>query len=157
MKKVVEETVKVEEVSEKVAEAVEQKSVELNVFGDVAGQYYCSFNPQSIEGKKRLYKGMCNADHDLSNYINRSITVVDVFAETVNILDRDTGVYNIVPRIVLFDLNGESYKCTSIGVYNCLKRLFAIFGEPTWIDGLELQVLQKKTRDGLNTMLVLDF
>lgn len=129
------------------AEMTNSNAGELNIMDGTSAPSYCSFNPSDKAGKIRLYKAMTNSDKKLSDCINSTIDVVDVFMEMVNLVNKDTGEPVASPRIVLFDKEGTSYSCVSFGVMGALKRLFMVFGEPTWEDGIKLKVVQINSRD----------
>lgn len=108
---------------------------------------YCSFTANSKAEKIKLFKAMSAADKKLSDCINSTIEVKDVFMEIVNMTNTETGEVTPTPRIVLFDKDGTSYSCVSFGIMNSLKRLFVVFGEPTWEDGLKMKVVQISNKD----------
>ena len=73
--------------------------------------------------------------------------VKDVYCEIVDCAVKDekgelTGEVNKAPRVVLIDSDGKSYQCVSTGVFNSLKRLFGVFGYPTWVRALPCKVKQ---------------
>ena len=58
------------------------------------------------------------------------------------------------PRIVLIDDKGESYQCVSNGVWGSLKKMFAVYGAPTYEEPINVVVKQVKVKRG--TMLTLE-
>ena len=120
------------------------------------GQFYCSFSPNDIKGKKQLFKIMTTPDKKLSDMINMEINVTDVFCEVVSMASETTGEITETVRVVLIDSKGVSYQCVSQGIFNAIKRLFAIFGPPTWEEGIKLKVIQinKKERSILSLEIV---
>lgn len=107
-----------------------------------SAEMYSSMSTESFEDKTALYNAMNNPDHRLADYINKTIDVKDVFVEMVEMVNNATGELSKNPRIVLIDANGESYACVSFGVFSALRKLFSIFGMPTWEDPLPLIVTQ---------------
>lgn len=99
---------------------------------------YCSINPKSEEDKKMLFKAMNNPDKRLKDCINMSITVVDVYCEWVEMVNKQSGELVGGTRIVLIDKEGVGYQCVSQGVFSALKKLFSIYGLPTWKNGITL-------------------
>ena len=61
---------------------------------------------------------------------------------------------NVDPRIVLIDDKGESYQCVSNGVWGSLKKMFAVYGAPTYEEPINVVVKQVKVKRG--TMLTLE-
>lgn len=120
----------------------------ISVASDLTSQssFYCSFKPETNEDKAKLYNMMNDVDERLSDHVNNALEIKDVFVEPVS-LTREDGTVAVCPRVVLMDVNGITYGCVSMGVYNALKKLIAVYGEPTW-DGLKIvpKQIQKDKR-----------
>ena len=109
---------------------------------------YCSLTPQTDEERKALYNAVNAPSHRLSEYIGQEIRVSDVYVEIVKLTNENTGEVTEAPRIVLFG-DGESWTCTSTGIFGALKKLFAVFGTPdTWHEPLTLRVKQIERGNG---------
>ena len=109
---------------------------------------YCSMTPTTPEERKALYNAVNAPTHRLSEFIGQEITVTDVYAEIVTLTNEQTGEVTKAPRIVLFG-NGESWTCTSTGIYGALKKLFSVFGTPDeWTEPLTLRVKQIERGNG---------
>lgn len=55
---------------------------------------------------------------------------------------------NVVPRIVLFDVEGKTYVTVSRGIYNALKNMCAIVGTPeTWKAPVTIKVGQRQIKE----------
>lgn len=115
---------------------------------------YSSLKAGTLKEKAALYNAMSNPTHKVGDYINRSIRVKDVYVETIEITDEDTGEVVVAPRIVLIDTDGDSYQAVSKGVFSALSRAIKVFGEPTWDDGLPIIIRQVSL--GKNQMLTFD-
>lgn len=115
---------------------------------------YSSMRSGTLKEKAALYNAMSNPTHKVGDYINQTIRVKDIYVESIELTDEDTGEVQIAPRIVLIDTNGDSYQAVSRGVFNALQRLIRLFGEPTWDDGLPVKVRQISL--GRNQMLTLE-
>ena len=63
---------------------------------------------------------------------SRSDDAKEVFVEIVNCINEETGEVKACPRTVLIDTKGVGYTAVSIGVFSSLKKLFQVFGTPTW-------------------------
>ena len=104
---------------------------------------YCSLAPETPEEKARLFNAINQPSSRLSDMIGKEIEVSDVFCEVVQLISQSTGEVTKAPRIILFDKNGNSYSCVSIGIFGSLKKIFTIFGEPsTWPAPLKFEVKQ---------------
>lgn len=109
---------------------------------------YCSMTPASDEERKALYNAVNAPSHRLSEFIGQEIRVSDVYVEIVTLTNEATGEVTKAPRIVLFG-DGESWTCTSTGIFGALKKLFAVFGTPdTWAEPLTLRVKQIERGNG---------
>lgn len=117
-------------------------------------EIFCSFSPDTVEGKKSLYKAITNPDHKITDMVGKEIAIRDVVVATCQFVDEETGETTPGNRTILIDTNGVSYGCSSTGVYNALRNLIAIFGTPTWSDGLLVRVGQ--ISKGVNRIITLE-
>lgn len=90
---------------------------------------YCSFIPQTIEEKTNFFNAINNPTAKLRDAVNMELKLKHVYAESVDFVDEDGEITPGV-RMVLITEDGKSYQTASIGVYNCLKKMFGLFGEP---------------------------
>lgn len=96
---------------------------------------YCSVNIQSAseEEKKRIFNCVNGDCQGLRDYVNKEILLANVFAESGNQVDEETGEVKETVRIILIDSEGVGYATSSIGVRGSLSKLFQLFGTPdTW-------------------------
>lgn len=114
---------------------------------------FCSMKATTKADKIKLYQAMNNPSKRLSDCINLEIHLKDVFVEVVNCTD-DLGMSQLCPRIVLIDDKGVGYTCVSIGVFSSLKKLFQIFGVPTYKE--PLTVVPTQITNGQNKILTLN-
>lgn len=118
--------------------------------------YYCSVIADDPGKKAELFNAMNNPDERLADHINEVIKVKDVYCEPVELLNEQTGLSTVNPRIVLIDEKGKSYQCVSFGVFNALKKIMspAFFGAPTWENPIPIKV--KQITKGQRSMLTLE-
>lgn len=109
---------------------------------DTRSSIYCSLKAKTDEEKDVMYNAANNPEFALADAIGQTLAVTDMLIETVKITDDETGVENYAPRIVLITNDGKTYQCVSTGVFNSLRKMVAIYGEPTWTDGLPIAVKQ---------------
>lgn len=140
----------------------------LCVFNDKSiGEQYCSFNPDTIDGKIKLYNAINSPDERLKNVINMPLKVKDVVIRKVELVGRivndgtgdtddtenpfttDRGRESF--RVILLDVDGKSYTATSTGIYNSVCTLRSVFGGLHFEEGLNMVVKQISTRNG-NTL-----
>ena len=128
--------------------------VEQTLVTDLENQtkgFYTSMKGDTVEEKAKLFNAMNNPDKRISDMIGKIINVKDVFVEEVRFADEETGEITYAPRIVVIDTNGESYQAVSVGVMSAFKKLFQLFGQPTWPEGIPLEV--KQVKNGKNNIL----
>lgn len=128
--------------------------VEQTLVTDLENQtkaFYTSMKGDTVEEKSKLFNAMNNPDKRISDMIGKIINVKDVFVEEVRFADEETGEITYAPRIVVIDTNGESYQAVSVGVMSAFKKLFQLFGQPTWTNGIPLEV--KQVKNGKNNIL----
>lgn len=105
-------------------------------------QSMCSFTVETIEDKKKLFKVATAPDHNVAEYIGKSIKIKDVYAEVVHMTNQETGEITDGIRMVIIDDKGESYQCVSSGMWNAFARMRAIFGDPTYDPAIPIEIKQ---------------
>lgn len=125
-----------------------------NAMSAHGSQAYSSMRSGTVKEKAALYNAMSNPDHKVGDYINKTLVIKDIYVESIELTDEETGEVQIAPRIVLIDKDGVTYQAVSKGVFNALSRLIQTFGEPTWEEGLPCIVRQISL--GRNQMLTLE-
>lgn len=111
------------------------------------GANMCSLNADTPEARAQLFNAMQNPDHRFGDYFNKEIAITDIIVEVVPMLNTETGEYRECPRVILVDVNGETYQAVSFGVYNALKRLMFIYGPPHWDDPITIVPKQIGVKD----------
>ena len=110
---------------------------------------YSSVDTSTKAGKMALYNALINPDHQVSDNINKEIAVTDVIATYFDVTDEFTGEVEQVPRIILIDVNGESYSAGSKGMQNAVQGIITAFGEPSvWDEPLNVVIKQVKVARG---------
>lgn len=105
-----------------------------------ATQSFCSMVANTDKEKAALFKVMNNPEGRLKDMINMDIEVKDVYCEAVQCVNKETGELTTAPRIVLIDKDNKGYQCVSVGIYSALKKLFLIYGQPTWKTPITLTI-----------------
>ena len=95
---------------------------------------YCSIKGDSREALVAMYNAINSPDHKLSDFVGKKLNIKDISIERVE------------------NMNGESYTCVSSGIYSAIKKLVAVFGEPTWEPALPVEVQNLSTKKGRKTM-----
>ena len=123
-------------------------------FANSTASMFCSFKPESDDDRAVLYNAMNAPDVRIADHIGQIINVRDVIVEPVEIVDDKSGEVRTAPRVILIDTDNHTYSAASYGIYNALRRLTAIFGLPTWKDGIPVRV--KQIARGSNRIFTLD-
>ena len=104
---------------------------------------FCSLIPQTEDEEKILYNATMSPAKRVGECINEVINLRHVFCEIITVTNEETGEVSRVPRTVLIDDNGVGYQCVSTGVFNAVKKLFAVKGMPdTWVKPVTVKVQQ---------------
>lgn len=119
-----------------------------NAVENELGQPYCSMQVTDEKSASMLFKAMNQPDDSLGDHINETIDVANIFIQPVAMANEQTGEMNVVPRIVLFDVEGKTYVTVSRGIYNALKNMCAIVGTPeTWKAPVTIKVGQRQIKE----------
>ena len=103
---------------------------------------FCSLKAETPEEKATLFRIMNSPEKRISDCINQTILVKDVYCEVVQVTNKETGEVNTCPRVVLVDKDGIGYQSVSFGIYGSLKKLFQVYGVPTWEEPVPVKVIQ---------------
>lgn len=123
---------------------------ELN-FND-GNKSYCSVKATDLESKKKLYNIASQAGKKVTDMIGEVIDIKDVYVEIIDITNSETGEISKAPRILLIDPQGITYQSVSAGMFNSLKRIFNIFGMPTYETPLKAKIKQVNLDGGKRTL-----
>ena len=132
--------------SEIVETGIREYDVSKLMGGEV--QAVCSVDAVDPETKAIVFNAANNPDHKVKDFVNKQIAVKDIYAETIEIANEETGEIIKVPRIVLIDADGLSFECVSVGMYSAIRKLVAIYGAPTWEPPLKVVIKQKSVGKG---------
>lgn len=133
---------------------VNKKSEIIDGINTATASIYSSFVAESNDDKAKLYNALNSPEVRIADHIGKEINVKDVIIEPVEIVDEKTGEVRTAPRVTLIDVNGHTYTATSYGLYNSLKRIFGLYGSPTWEEGIPVRVRQ--ITSGANRIFTLD-
>jgi len=125
---------------------------ELTLFNGNVGKTYCSKVAQKEEDKKELFNALETCDALLNDCVGQEIEIKDVYCEERDVVDSETGEMKKKYRTILFDLNGQTYATGSYGIFNIMRKLMAIYGMPTWENGLKVKVAKRPIGNGKSTL-----
>ena len=128
---------------------------------------YASFQPDTVDGKIKLYNAINSPDERLADVINMPIILRDVVITKVQLSEEmnkpnDKNPFAVETnenkaregfRVILIDTEDKSYTATSAGVYNSVCTMRNVFGTLHFDEGLKVMVKQIKTKNG-NTLTI---
>lgn len=125
----------------------------LDISADIAGGTgaYCSMTAASDRDKVTLYNA-CSNPKRLSDMLNLEIKMKHVFAEIIQVMSEASGEMVNVPRVVIIDEKGQGYQAVSLGIYNSVKRILSLFGDPaSWDHPHTVRVQNINLQNGQHT------
>lgn len=112
---------------------------------------YCSMVAVDDRARVTLYNA-CNQPDKIANHINETIKVLHVYAEIIPVTNKLTGAIDKAPRVVLIDEKGQGYQAVSLGIYNAVKQMLHMFGDPsTWKGPHTVKVINVPLEGGQHT------
>lgn len=126
------------------------KFAKLDLRRDITGggRGYCTMQAVDDRAKVTLYNA-CSNPLKVADFIGKQIKLMHFYVEIIQTVSEQSGEIVNVPRVVLIDEAGKGYQAVSIGMYNSLKRVVALFGEPgTWNRPHTVEIQQISTKNG---------
>lgn len=117
-----------------------------------AKRSYSSLPTNTHEEKAIAFNAMNSPQFKVVDKVKETINLKDIYVETVNCVNEKDGTIAVCPRIVLVDTEGNAYACVSIGMFSSLHKLIQVYGEPTWEEGIPVQITQTSTRNGFRVL-----
>lgn len=115
------------------------------------GVSYCSMQTASMRDKVSLYNAI-SKPNKIQDVINMQIKLAHIYIDAITITDQNTGEKITAPRIVLIDDKANGYQSVSAGMYDSVKRLIQMFGEPdSWQKPLTVKVIPVALKNGGHT------
>lgn len=112
---------------------------------------YTSVKANNVEDKKSIYNALEKCDVLLNDIVGTEINIKDFYIEERHKNEADeNGEVKVITkyRTILFDTEGKTYATGSYGVYNALRRICMVYGEPTWNEGVMVKVDKKPIGNG---------
>lgn len=119
-----------------------------DVFNGESVELVSSFDMSTTENRLKVLKYTNTPDHRLKDFINMDIVIKDIYIESVSVLQEEkdedgNDVYQKCPRTIIVDDKGESYVAVSFGVFNAIKRIVTLLGNPhSWEKPIKFKVKQ---------------
>lgn len=107
---------------------------------------YSSLKGDDFETKVAVLAATTNAA-PLNENFGKTINLVNVVVQAIDIEDTETGEINEAVRTVLLDADGTSYYAVSGGIFKALTNMFGILGEPNvWEKPLTIHVVEERSK-----------
>lgn len=118
---------------------------------------YCSIKDDgTMQSKARIFNSINSPDKRISDCIGETISLANIVAHPIQLVDENSGELIETMRMVLVDDKGTSYEAVSTGIVNAVARILQIFGQPdTWTGPIKVKPVQKGTRNGNNKVTTL--
>ena len=122
-----------------------------------ASQMYCSIRDDgTMQSKARIFNSINSPDKRISDCIGETISLANIVAHPIQLVDENSGELIETMRMVLVDDQGTSYEAVSTGIVNAVSRILQIFGQPdTWTAPIKVKPVQEGTRNGNNKVTTL--
>lgn len=116
---------------------------------------YCSMQAVNNKARVTLFNACANPKK-ISDMINKRIKVMHVYIEIIQVMSEQSGEMVNAPRVILIDEQGNGYQAVSNGIYNAVKRMYALFGDPgDWDAPHTVEVQHVSLKDGQHTFNLL--
>ena len=136
------------------------------VFNEADTFQFTTLDLTDVENKKTLYNALQQCDVKLNDIKGQTIEVCDLYIEKKDIAERDEKTDEVITdengeivtkkhfRTILIDTEGKTYVTAAYGVFNSLKQIVAIFGNPTPDNVLTLKVGTKALKSGKESLIL---
>lgn len=137
-----------------------------SIFKSENKEMFCTMNLEEKENTIKLYNSLQECDVKINDIKGSEIEMVDVFVEKKEVPERDEKTGNVVTdsegnivtktkfRTILFGSDGKTYVSAAYGVYNSLRQILPIFGNPSKKNPITVKVGTKKLRSGKESLIL---
>lgn len=138
-----------------------------SIFGSTNKEMFCTMDLDDKENMVALYNSLQECDVKINDIKGQTIEVTDVFVEKKEVAERDEKTGELVRdpetdevvtktrfRTILFGSDGKTYVSAAYGVYNSLRQIIPIFGNPSKINPIKVKVGTRKLRSGKESLVL---
>lgn len=138
-----------------------------SIFKSSGKEMFCTMNLEEKENMVALYNSLQECDVKIADVKGNEIEVVDVFVEKKEVPQRDEKTDEIIFdeetgevktktrfRTILFGSDGKTYVSAAYGVYNSLRQILPIFGNPSKDNPITVKVGTRKLRSGKESLVL---
>lgn len=137
-----------------------------SIFQSANKKMYCTMDLEDKANKAALYNSLQECDVKLNDIKGTTLEVVNIFIEEKEVAVRDDKTDEVVYdeegnvqtktrfRTILFGSDGKTYVSAAYGVYNSLKQIIPIFGNPSPENPIKVKVGTRKLRSGKESLIL---
>lgn len=137
-----------------------------SIFQSANKKMYCTMDLEDKANKAALYNSLQECDVKLNDIKGSTIEVVNIFIEEKEVAVRDEKTDEVIYdeegnvqtktrfRTILFGSDGKTYVSAAYGVYNSLKQIIPIFGNPSPENPIKVKVGTRKLRSGKESLIL---
>ena len=138
-----------------------------SIFKSSGKEMFCTMNLEEKENMVALYNSLQECDVKIADVKGQEIEVVDVFVEKKEVAQRDEKTDEIIVdeetgevktktrfRTILFGSDGKTYVSAAYGVYNSLRQILPIFGNPSKDNPITVKIGTRKLRSGKESLVL---
>ena len=138
-----------------------------SIFNSKNKEMFCTMNLENKENMVALYNSLQECDVKVNDIKGSTIEVVDVFVEKKEVAERDEKTDEVIVdeetgevktktrfRTILFGADGKTYVSAAYGVYNSLRQIIPIFGNPSKVNPIKVKVGTRKLRSGKESLIL---
>lgn len=138
-----------------------------SMFASQEKQMFCTLDLAEKSNSVKLYNALQQCDVKINDVKGSIIEMKDVFIEVKDIPERDEKTDEVIIneetgevvtkrhfRTIIFDTEGKTYVSAAYGVYNSLRQIIPIFGNPSEDNIIKVKVGNKTTRTGKESLIL---
>lgn len=138
-----------------------------SIFQSSNKEMFCTMNLEEKENMVALYNSLQECDVKLNDIKGSTIEIKDVFVEKKEVAERDEKTGEVLRdeetdevltktkfRTILFGVDGKTYVSAAYGVYNSLRQIIPIFGNPSKENPIKVKVGTRKLRSGKESLVL---
>lgn len=138
-----------------------------SIFQSNNKEMFCTMDLEDKENMVALYNSLQECDVKLNDIKGATVEVVNVFVEKKEVAVRDEKTDEVIYdeetgevktktrfRTILFGSDGKTYVSAAYGVYNSLRQIIPIFGNPSKLNPIKVKVGTRKLKNGKESLIL---
>lgn len=130
-------------------------------------EMFCTMDLEDKANMVALYNSLQECDVKIADIKGQEIEITDVYVEKKDVAVRDEKTGEIVVdeetgdvktktkfRVILFGSDGKTYVSAAYGVYNSLRQILPIFGNPSKANPITVKVGTRKLKSGKESLVL---